>query len=321
MTDLNSSPCRVAIVGAGMAGMSCASYLQERGCVVSLFDKGRGPGGRMSTRRISHDGEEFHFDHGAQYFTAENAGFARQIRQWSECGVVAHWPDGPADAWVGTPSMNAPLKHMAANLDISFSRRIICMQRQAGTYSLRTEAGAIPQQFDSLVVAVPAEQATSLLAALDFDMARQAVGISSTPCWTLMCAFAEPLAGVSDSYKGAGPIAWAARNSAKPDRDAKECWVVQASADWSRQHLERDAESVAALLMQEFGRAMAIELPQPILRTAHRWRFAFPAASDAVHLWNADTRLGACGDWLAGASVQDAWLSGRALAREMLGQG
>ncbi|MGA8880775.1 MAG: FAD-dependent oxidoreductase, partial [Azonexus sp.] len=56
----------LALIGAGIAGLSCATALQQAGLKVSLFDKGRGPGGRMSTRR----GDDWQCDHGAQYFTA-----------------------------------------------------------------------------------------------------------------------------------------------------------------------------------------------------------------------------------------------------------
>ena len=44
---------RTAVIGAGMAGMACAEVLVQAGWAVDLFDKGRGPGGRMSTRRIT----------------------------------------------------------------------------------------------------------------------------------------------------------------------------------------------------------------------------------------------------------------------------
>ncbi|HQY71364.1 MAG TPA: FAD-dependent oxidoreductase, partial [Pseudomonadales bacterium] len=57
---MNPAP-RVAIIGAGIAGLSCATHLVQHGCTVSLFDRSRGPAGRMSTRR----GEGWQCDHGA----------------------------------------------------------------------------------------------------------------------------------------------------------------------------------------------------------------------------------------------------------------
>ena len=59
---LNSNP-HFAVIGAGIAGLSCATVLQQAGLKVSLFDKSHGPAGRMSTRR----GDGWQCDHGAQY--------------------------------------------------------------------------------------------------------------------------------------------------------------------------------------------------------------------------------------------------------------
>lgn len=47
---------RIAVIGSGMAGLSCADMLERAGHAVALFDKGRGPGGRMSTKRVEVDG-------------------------------------------------------------------------------------------------------------------------------------------------------------------------------------------------------------------------------------------------------------------------
>jgi monoamine oxidase len=60
---------QVGIIGSGIAGLSCADRLTSFGHEVCLFDKGRGPGGRMSTRRVEVEGHTLSFDHGAQYFT------------------------------------------------------------------------------------------------------------------------------------------------------------------------------------------------------------------------------------------------------------
>ena len=61
----------IAVVGAGIAGLSCATELQQAGATVRIFEKSGGAAGRMSTRR----GEDWQCDHGAQYFTARDPGF------------------------------------------------------------------------------------------------------------------------------------------------------------------------------------------------------------------------------------------------------
>lgn len=95
----------IAIIGAGMAGLTCGQRLFANGHKVQLFDKGRGPGGRISSRRVDVDGETLHFDHGAQYFTARDERFVRQVEDWEADGIVARWPMSKDDAWVGTPAI------------------------------------------------------------------------------------------------------------------------------------------------------------------------------------------------------------------------
>jgi predicted NAD/FAD-dependent oxidoreductase len=53
----------IAIVGAGMAAITCARTLVQAGHRVTVFEKSRGVGGRMSARNSPYGT----FDHGAQY--------------------------------------------------------------------------------------------------------------------------------------------------------------------------------------------------------------------------------------------------------------
>jgi predicted NAD/FAD-dependent oxidoreductase len=66
---------RFGIVGAGMAGLACAEGLASEGHEGVLLDKGHGPHGRMSTRRMQTSAGEAHFDYGAQYFTVRDEAF------------------------------------------------------------------------------------------------------------------------------------------------------------------------------------------------------------------------------------------------------
>jgi predicted NAD/FAD-dependent oxidoreductase len=88
---MTGSGARIGIVGAGMAGLSCATLLAAAGHRVVLFDKGRGPGGRMATRRVATDLGEVVFDHGAQYLTARDPDFVTQVERWRDAGHVARW--------------------------------------------------------------------------------------------------------------------------------------------------------------------------------------------------------------------------------------
>ena len=308
---------RIGIVGAGMAGLSCAARLAEAGAAVSLVDKGRSAGGRLSTRRAETVLGPVRFDHGAQYFTARDEAFRRQVADWRRDGVVAPWPAAGEDAWVGVPGMNALARALAARRDIALSCRVDAIAREGAGWRLAgADSGLGP--FDRLAVALPAEQAAALLRPVAADMAALAAATPSDPCWTVMASFDAPLAIPGDVVKRAGPIGWAARDSAKPGRGGPESWVVQASPDWSRRHLEETPDAVLPLLLSGLGDLAGAPLPEPVHAAAHRWRYARSGTLGQDCLWDAGLRLGACGDWLLGPRVEAAWLSGRRLADAML---
>lgn len=308
---------RVAVIGAGMAGLSCATALRADGVAVTLFDKGRGPGGRMSTRRLQTPLGEITFDHGAQYFTVRDAGFGAQVQDLAARGMAAPWPAAGVDAWIGTPGMNAVIKGMAASHEVHWSTSVDRIEPDGDRW--RVKAGPIAfAGFDAVVLAVPAEQALPFLSLYDFHMARQAMLARSQPCWTAMFAFAQALPGVIEMVRDCGNLGWAARNLAKPERTGPEGWVVQARPEWSQQHIEDDPADVAAVLLENLAAALGCILPEPVTRSAHRWRYAMNAGLDLGALWNAGRGLGVCGDWLLGPRVECAWLSGQQLAQTML---
>ncbi|MEP2103166.1 MAG: NAD(P)-binding protein [Parasphingorhabdus sp.] len=83
---------KIAIIGSGLSGLACADQLRTAGHQLFLFDKARGPGGRMSTRRIESAAGDISFDHGAQYFTAHDPSFQIVVDGWGKLGVASRWP-------------------------------------------------------------------------------------------------------------------------------------------------------------------------------------------------------------------------------------
>lgn len=317
---------RIAVIGAGIAGLACSDVLRRYDHPVTLFDKGRGPGGRMSTRRLDTPVGEATFDHGAQYFTACDPAFLVQVEQWERIGLAARWPAAGPDAWVGLPTMNALARHLATGLDVLSNARVGAISRSGGgrgeaaQWHLQVE-DSVQGPFNAVVVALPAEQAATVLAPWDDDFAAHARTTPSRSCWTAMAAFADRLPIDDDLLQHRGPIQWAARNSAKPGRTRPESWVIQAGPDWSDAHLEGQPDTILADLLGAFSAAIGLPLPPLLVAQAHRWRYARSGSAGLALLWNQALRLGVCGDWLLGPRVECAWLSGTRLAAAMLDPG
>ena len=309
---------RVAIVGAGISGLSCAAELQAAGYDVTLFDKGRGPGGRMSSRRFSTPLGEAVADHGAQYFTARDPAFLTQVQEWESAGIVAPWPDISEDAWVGVPTMNQIVRHMAATLNVHWNMRITTASQTHNGWTLSGEDQQVDGHYDMLVLAIPSEQAVTLLAQHDFGMAREAMLARFQPCWTAIFAFDSPLPTDASHIRDGHVIGWASRETNKPGRTGLERWVVQASASWSADCLEEPAEDVADALLTALAKELHLPPLEPIAQSTHRWRFAMSTGLGTGSLWNSHISLGVCGDWLLGPRIECGWLSGRHLSGKIL---
>ena len=303
-----------------MAGLACAERLAGQGHVITMLDKGRGPGGRMSTRRIATNAGEAIFDHGAQYFTIRDPGFRARVGDWIAAGCVAPWAAAGADAFVGVPGMNAPIRQMALPFAVQWGAQVTALCPLAEGWRVVTQSG-LSVEVDAVVVAVPAEQAAQLIESSMADVAARARATTTAPCWTVMLAFGEVLPTPVNCFQGkeVDALGWASRNSSKPGRIGPEAWVLQASADWSRQHLEADADWVAGELSAALSARLELTLPPPIAVSTHRWRFARSGVAGSNAFWDADRRIGLCGDWFIGSRVEAAWMSGTVLAEQMAG--
>ncbi|MEQ5788552.1 FAD-dependent oxidoreductase [Erythrobacter sp. NFXS35] len=313
------------VIGAGMAGLSCASVLARSGASVTVLDKGRGPGGRMAARRAEIGGQSIAFDHGAQYFTARDPAFKCAVAAWEAAGVAARWPAAGDEAWVGVPGMNAPVKAMAQALNVRWGVRAERLSRSGSGWRIETDGEVFAAA--RALVAVPAEQAAVLLAGAAPDLAALASDVVSAPCWAVMVAFSEPLPFAADTIRSdTAPISWAARNSAKPGRSGAETWVIHASPARSREVLDLPKDAAAAALLADFFAAIGIAPVAPMHLDAHRWLYAMPqtpigARAGEGARYDAQAAIGIAGDYLHSPRVEGAWLSGRALAGLALAAG
>lgn len=327
-----SGVMKITVIGAGVAGLTAARALRRAGQEVRVLDKGRRVGGRISTRDA--DGGRFHFDHGAQYFTARSPAFRSQTEDWVRRGVAARWDgrigvmrsDGllpkeeNPERFVGTPSMRSLAQDLARDLDVETNVRIHELVDDDGLWVPIDDTGARHDAADAVLVAIPPRQALPLVASSP-RLAALARDVPMAPCWTLMVSFEQTLPIAYDGiFVDDGPLRWVARNSSKPGRDGIEDWVMQASDEWTEAHLDAERDAIVAELLGAFFTTFSLDPTKPRYARAHRWLYATPKPpSEEGCAFDETRRLGLAGDWLSRARVEGAYSSGLHAAERILG--
>lgn len=338
MNEKEKATPSVAVVGAGMAGVMCAASLKGAGYSVTLFDKARGTGGRLSSRRL----EGVPFDLGAQVIQAQHPDFVAQLAKWEEKGWVVPWPE--EQGWCAVPRMSGLTRQISAGVPFEPSCRIVRIEPVEATWQLEDDQQRLWSGFDHLVLALPAPQAAALLQPVAPAWAQQAASIALQPCWTAYFRLdpTEPIPAVSHLPRAtpfaqttpspdAGELGlrrWTCQ-AAKPswcESTDAALWVVEANTAWSAAHLDTPPAEVAEALFNLWKQVVGQpQLAQPIHLAAHRWLYALTANVCASPYWSSSLHkaevaagLHLCGDYFQQTGVEGAYLSGRALAEALI---
>ncbi|MBU2955743.1 NAD(P)/FAD-dependent oxidoreductase [Marinobacter sp. F3R08] len=322
----------IAIVGSGLSGLTAAIQLKELGHDVTVFEKSRGPGGRLASKRVS-DGS---VDVGAQYFTSRNPQFLPFLRQFGGDSIFAPWhgrfgfqtSTGQWEAFpqenrfVGTPRMTAITRALSAHTHVVTETRVGSLVRNDQSWTVYDTAGNPLGDFDQIIITTPPAQARDLLA--DSGLDRLASYLDDPvsrvlPCWAVAAHFPVSPWLHHEGMRCQHPaLFWVANNSSKPDRpDDGQWWVLHAGPSWTEEHVDTPAEEVANRLLEAFRQLTGFQVgPDDIV--THRWLYARSEGGEQPgHLWFPDCGLGFAGDWLSGGRVEGAFDSASGLVAEL----
>lgn len=291
---------KIAIVGAGLSGLYLGKLLQSDGHHVALFEKSRGPGGRLCGRRL----DVGQHDMGAPYLS-DRPGHPL-LQELQSAGVIMPWMPrlariepfglGPIPnhhtRWVGVPYHNAISRYLATGLCMIPSTRIVGIQPTDTGWQLNTLEGAYPELFEWVFLANPPEQSHAL--SCDF---LPPPTIQMGPTFTvLLCSELGPDMGVDMAW-GESVIGTMIDTTSKPQRRTDlKLWTLHASDVWSKANVDAPLEWVADQLTQSF--LSVTKRNWTIIDTqVHRWLYAtMGEATDSVYL-DRSLRLGRLGDW------------------------
>jgi predicted NAD/FAD-dependent oxidoreductase len=354
-TENTTTTTEVLIIGAGMAGLSAGNALKQAGVTVQLVDKGRGVGGRLSTRRFANGAW---FDHGAQYFTANTLAFDQVVQAWEAKGVVRSWferltwfegetitqeppQNPPRKRYIPTGSgMNSLPKHLATNLPIQTSCRIVRLNHKNNAWEAVDEHGNTFHA-NALIITSPVPQTLELLQnshlPLTHQQAAQLNSVMYEPCLAVMLALkpnlisTEYLNTLAVGYKAKDPeqaVAWVGTNHTKADDTPllPIAFTLHASVGFSLAYWDSTLETVLPLLLEALPAPLKTVITAQTIDVAqlHRWKYAL--SSQSLEAMPTVCLEGMPPCYLAGdafgyyAKIETAYLSGIASSQAVLKQ-
>ncbi len=307
---------RIIVVGAGLSGLVAAHELQKRGHDVSVFDKGRGVGGRLATRRAGNAT----FDHGAQFFTVRDDSFRAHVDEWLKAGVVREWcrgfesPDGHP-RYVGTNGMTSIAKYLANGLDVRTSTLVFSLKQNNDAWIVTTDDG-VQHHADRVVLTAPLPQSFSLMFSAGLEMPAELRSIDYDRTVGLLVTLASSAHNVPHPggvQNPSGIFSFIGNNAAKGISEATAI-TFHANAQWSVDNFDRPIDELAADLLlaaQPWLQGSLI-----VHREVKKWRFATPQRVWPAICWVHECgTLGLAGDAFNGPKIEGAFHSGIAVAQ------
>lgn len=289
-----------------MTGLSAARELSKKGHEVVVLDKGRGVGGRMSTRTIG----EAKADHGAQYFSVKSPEFQELIAELQAENIVAEWtiPQRTNVRYVGGKGMNTIPKRLAQNLNIIVNEKVILISAN----EVKTESGN-SYSFDNLIITIPIPQITDLLNQSQIKISNQDQSVFESihyePSIAVMAVLNQPT-----NIVGGGiilenqPVAWIADNYQKGITQIPTA-TLHASARYSAEHFDDDLQKVAQEMLSSVNQYIQPDNIQSF--QVHRWKFSNATKRYGKPFYQVENRnIYVGGDGFGIGNVEGAFLSG-----------
>ena len=294
----------VIVVGAGIAGLACARELVDAGIPARVIERGRVVGGRLASKRF----DDRYADIGAAYLTADDPAFQGRLDSWRVAGLARPWTDTFAVAPSSEPgagfgSTTGPMRWAAPgglrSLADDLAREL--------DVTLEHEVRALPEA-DAVVLAMPGPQAERIAP----------VGVPQewSPVLAGVMTFRER--GWPDfhgMFVNEHPVLATVCDDGDRRGDRAPVLVAHSTGDFARPRL---SDPLAAAGELETAVRKLLDLPPAESVRVHRWTYAQPAPG--ADLFHRQGDLYVCGDAFGKPRVQTAWLSGRAVARDLIAQ-
>jgi predicted NAD/FAD-dependent oxidoreductase len=308
----------VSIIGCGISGIFAALKLRDSGIKnIKLFDKSRGLGGRLATRR-SNDGK---FDHGIQYIKLDNISNLPQIKSLKDNNILKE--SVVSGLFIGNDGMTSIAKFLAKDLIISKEFKLISLSKEENSIIMDFENGETIRT-DSIILSSPIKQSIEILEqskiTLNSKRLEEIMQLEYHPSLILMVESENSINLSSDFYHEYpnGNFNSITDNFRKGVSKKENFYTLLCSHDFSEKNFEENYEHINSLLKDELDTIFGKDYK---IISNHKWRYSIPknfyTYDDSINI-GSDSFIGLCGDIFTNGKFDGAIKSGFSIAEKYL---
>ncbi len=321
----------VAVIGAGITGITLANLLQKK-FNLTVFEKSRGVGGRMATRRA----EPYQFNHGAQYFKIENKEFkdflqplilnkiikpleANQIEILNK-EVIKRTKIFNKQYFTAESKMTSIVKYLINN---NFSIKLLCkiekIIKENNKWFVIDSGQVSFGPYDWLIITIPPNQAKEILYS-NFKFLDILKKIKMRSCYSLMLGFDKFEEFDFDTALFLEEdVQWLSIRKIILENKEYYNLLINSSYNFAEQNINSSKDKISNHLIKQVSDILKCKLNNYEHKALHFWKYAMSEKNNNLgSLFDEDLKIIVSGDWCMNGKVEGGFLSAKDAVNKLL---
>ena len=156
---------KIGVVGGGISGSFAAMLLHKLGHEVTIWDKGRGASGRLSSKKVTRD---FSIQIGSKSLDSLPKWSKRYVSEWIQLNLIRK----NQNSLLPIESLSDIIKHLNKDVEVNYGCKVISIEEVNESVEIKVnDKDKVNRfQYDRVIVALPIEQAIDVCNSLRLEI-------------------------------------------------------------------------------------------------------------------------------------------------------
>ena len=316
------------VIGSGISGATIANLLNRK-FQVNLYDKGRGPGGRASFKRIK---GQIGFDHGTQYFSPKTIEFKKFANRLIKIKILKKWSGNHIFLnskkkenkkhikIIGKKGNNDICKFLLKKVKCFYQSEVKKIYYKNKLWFLLFTDGKI-RTYKGVILTCPFPQLKKLSEKfINNRFIKRKLKMDANI--TVMIAIKKNKKSPSSFLFDDPVLGWAGNENTKKRFKSKyDLWTLQSTFKWANKNINKNKKNLkknSKILIDKFFKLTKIKKTKVIYSINHGWKYSSNSKPLKIRsYWDPQKKIGVCADWFIGPRLESGWLSAHDLFKKI----